>query len=141
MESDFKDGSHNSIESQEELRFLTLMENGIRQDRDNFYEMLLPFKSENPELPLNKDVAMQCLIHLKKRFMRSQYFQDYKNFMENIVSSGDVEAIPESENLRWYVLHHRVYHPRKNKLHIVFDCSTTYHGMSLNQCLLQRPDE
>jgi hypothetical protein len=144
MESDFKDSSHNSIESmsQEDLRFLALMKNGIRQDRDNFYEMPLPFKSENPKLPLNKDIAMQHLIHLKKRFMRSQeYFEDYKTFMENIVSSGDVEAIPESENPRWYVPHHGVYHPRKNKLRVVFDCSATYHGMSLNQCLLQGPDQ
>jgi hypothetical protein len=35
--------------------------------------------------------------------------------------------------------HHGVFHPRKNKLRVVFDCAARYHGSSLND-LLQGPN-
>lgn len=39
----------------------------------------------------------------------------------------------------WYIPHHRVYHPKKKKIRIVFDCTATYQT-SLNGQLLQGPD-
>ena len=41
----------------------------------------------------------------------------------------------------WYLPHHPVTHPMKpGKVRIVFDCAAKYHGISLNQQLLQSPD-
>ncbi|XP_034074694.1 uncharacterized protein LOC117547890 [Gymnodraco acuticeps] len=40
----------------------------------------------------------------------------------------------------WYIPHHGVYHPKKRKLRVVFDCGATYQGTSLNARLLQGPD-
>ena len=40
----------------------------------------------------------------------------------------------------WYLPHHYVLHPRKQKLRIVFDCAARYEGVSLNDCVLQGPD-
>lgn len=41
----------------------------------------------------------------------------------------------------WYLPHHGVYHPKKpEKIRVVFDCSATYGGVSLNSMLLQGPD-
>ena len=36
--------------------------------------------------------------------------------------------------------HHGVYHPRKGKLQVVFDCGAEFKGTSLNEQLLQGPN-
>lgn len=38
------------------------------------------------------------------------------------------------------VPHHRVYHPKKKKIRVVFDYSASFQGVSLNGQLLQGPD-
>ena len=41
----------------------------------------------------------------------------------------------------WYLPHHDVTHLMKlGKVRLVFDCTAKYHGISLNQQLLQGPD-
>jgi hypothetical protein len=52
---------------------------------------------------------------------------------------GTAETPPEDGKL-WYIPHHGVYHPKKNKIQVVFDASAEYGGESLNQHLLQGPD-
>lgn len=39
-----------------------------------------------------------------------------------------------------YIPHYGVYHPKKKKICIVFKCTATYRGVSLNDQLLQRPN-
>lgn len=39
-----------------------------------------------------------------------------------------------------YIPHHGVYHPRKSKLRVVFDCGAKYKGTSLIDHLLQGPN-
>jgi len=41
----------------------------------------------------------------------------------------------------WYNPHHGIYHPKKNNIRVVFDCTVTYQGFSLNNQLLQGPDQ
>ena len=51
------------------------------------------------------------------------------------------EELKTSPGKVWYLPHFEVYHPRKpDQIHVVFDCSATFHGQSLNQHLLQGPD-
>lgn len=45
-----------------------------------------------------------------------------------------------TEGKIWYIPYHGVYHPVKQKLRVVFDCGTSYQGMSLNHQLLQGPN-
>ena len=41
----------------------------------------------------------------------------------------------------WYIPHHGVYHPHKpGKIRVVFDCSATFKGLSLNSMLHKGPD-
>lgn len=40
----------------------------------------------------------------------------------------------------FYIPHHGVYHPKKRKLRVVFDCTASFQGRSLNGELLQGPD-
>ena len=65
--------------------------------------------------------------------------------MNNLIAKGYAERAPEknvkSVNRMWYIPHHGVYHPKKpGKIRIVFDCSATCEGKTLNQYLLSGPD-
>jgi len=46
----------------------------------------------------------------------------------------------ECKDRMWYIPHHGIYHPKKNNIRVVFDCTATYQGFSLNNQLLQGPD-
>lgn len=53
--------------SQEDRKFLEKAEDGICHGEDAHYEMPLPFKNENFQLPNNRPAAEQRLSGLKKR--------------------------------------------------------------------------
>ena len=148
MESDFSERSSNEQPiSQDNRRFMLKMEQGIPQREDGHYEMPLPFREEAPKLPNNKPLALHRLTKLKTRLERDeQYSRDYVSFMNDLISKGYAERIPEQESSKdngrvWYIPHHGVYHPKKpTKMRVVFDCSAKYRGESLNAHLLQGPD-
>ncbi len=65
--------------------------------------------------------------------------------MDNILEKGYAVRIPKEQLIRsdgrvWFIPHHGVYHTKKRKLRVVFDCAATYQGVSLNDQLLQGPD-
>ena len=117
----------------------------ITQKDDGHYEMPLPFKHERPKLPNNKICAKHRLNCLQKRLKKNEaYYKDYVNFMNNIISRGDAEKVPEEEidnSPAWFIPHHGVYHPQKpGKIRVVFDCSAKFQETSLNDHLLTGPD-
>lgn len=145
LQADFQDTQHgDKTVSQEDLKFIQIMEDSIHQGKDGHYIMPLPFKSEMPVMPNNKQVAAVRLGYLKKKFESNpKYFSDYKKFMQEIIDRGDVEVARElpKEGHTWYIPHHGVYHPRKpEKIRVVFDCSAKYRSSSLNNNLLTGPD-
>lgn len=146
LESDFNEhiADDNPV-SQEDLLFLSKVKNGIRQKEDGHYELPLPFKTDEPNLPDNKACAVHRLISLERRLRRNeQYCKDYVNFMNDIISRGDAEKVPQPEldnQPAWYIPHHGVYHPHKpGKIRVVFDCSARFQETSLNDHLLTGPD-
>ena len=63
-------------------------------------------------------------------------------FMEDIIRKGCAEPCktdPAPGHV-WYIPHHGVFHPKKKKIRVVFDCAGTYQGQNLNSRLLQGPD-
>lgn len=127
--------------SQDDLKFLSKLREGIKQDESGHYEMPLPFRDERPKLPDNKVCAVHRLKGLEKRLRKDKtYYNDYIKFMDDIISRGDAEKIPEEEldnSPAWYIPHHGVYHPHKpGKIRVVFDCSAKYQDTSLNDHLL-----
>ncbi|KAK3724031.1 hypothetical protein QZH41_007681 [Actinostola sp. cb2023] len=133
--------------SLQDQKFLKIVEEGIRQLPNGHYEMPLPFKTDSILFENNIEMALKRLTYLKKRFQRDEkYRQDYVAFMQAIIDAGHAErveedALPANDGKVWYIPHHGVYHPKKQeKIRVVFDCSATFKGESLNKQLLQGPD-
>ncbi|KAL7872267.1 hypothetical protein SRHO_G00072500 [Serrasalmus rhombeus] len=146
LESDFTEHiTDSNLVSQEDLLFLSKVKKGIKQKDDGHYELPLPFKTDEPNLPDNKQCAVHRLTSLERRLRRNeQYYKDYVQFMNDIIIRGDAEKVPQPElnNLpAWYIPHHGVYHPHKpGKICVVFDCSARFQETSLNDHLLTGPD-
>ena len=107
--------------------------------------MPLSFKeTEQPTLPCNKPTAIRRLTNL--RFIKEpKYFDDYSKFMSKLLVNNHAEKVPIDELDKpgkvWYLPHHGAYHPRKpDKIRVVFDGSTSYQGIVLNNLLLKGPD-
>ena len=145
LEKDFEETRDKSSlsHSVEDREFLSQVSSGFHRTEDGRVQMPLPLK-RGSTFPNNKQVAEQRLKSLRARLMKGgRYRDDYKNFMEMMLKKGYAEPVEDDggpEGRTWYLAHHGVYHPRKQKLRIVFDCSSEYQGISLNKYLLQGPD-
>ena len=51
-----------------------------------------------------------------------------------------ISSCKDDDGVKWYIPHHGVYHPKKYKTRVVFDCSVRFKGTSLNDHLLSGPD-
>ncbi|XP_042073472.1 uncharacterized protein LOC121813652 [Haplochromis burtoni] len=144
LERDFKENEINEkMVSQDDLRFLEKLEQGITQTEKGHYEMPLPFK-ERPQMPDNRQLAESRLNQLKRKLMRNEkYKRDYVTYMNDIIQRGDAEETDDNgpEGETWYIPHHGIYHPKKpERLRVVFDCSARHKGTCLNDHLLNGPD-
>ena len=131
--------------SVEDQKFLKILGDGIHKRENRHYEMPLPLRSEEVELPNNCSLALKRLFLLKEHFKRDpDYYKDYVKFMEKVIEDYAEKCkddAPGSIGRVNYVSHHGVYHPKKpDKIRVVFDCSARYAGTSLNQNLLQGLD-
>jgi hypothetical protein len=130
----------------EDVIFLKKTESSV-QYIDGHYTLPLPFRDSYITMPNNRSQAVKRANWQKKRMLRDEtYRNDYVTFMNNLLINGYAKKIPMDQlntdtGKVWYIPHHAVYHPMKpNKIRVVFDCSATYDGTSLNNCLLQGPD-
>lgn len=126
-------------------KFLSLMEKEVKFVNGK-YQLPLPLINQLP-FPNNKCQALARLKWIKKKLESNSIFkEDYLTFMNNLTTQGFAEMVPEQEvegepGHVWYIPHHGVYHPRKpGKIRVVFDCTATYKGVSLNGRLMQGPD-
>jgi hypothetical protein len=131
--------------SVEDKQFMNIVSDSAVLE-DGHYYLKLPFREPGVNMPNNRHSALQRAQQLLKRFNKDQtFFEEYKDFMQDVLIKGYAEVIPQDElqtksGKVWYIPHHGVYHPRKKKLRVVFDCASTFHGTSLNRELLQGPD-
>ena len=128
--------------SQEDLRFVQRMEDEIHRCSDGNLEMPLPFR-KRPTLPNNKRLASIRLKHLERKCNRNDEFKkQYVRFMNELIIKGYAERAPELEQSGStnYIPHHGVYHQKKGKLRVVFDCSAKFEDTCLNDHLLKGPD-
>ncbi len=131
--------------SKEDNQFMDLVSQSIKLI-DGHYCIDLPLKKKDMVLPNNRIVAEQRAVNLQRKFRKDSAFQaDYTAFMEDVIFKGYAEKVPVEELERhdgrvWYIPHHGVYHSKKKKIRVVFDCSASFQGVSLNGQLLQGPD-
>ena len=114
--------------------------------KDGHYMMRLPFRDENLTMPNNKTVAELRAMALRRKLMKNESFRsDYNKFMNAMFDKGHAEQVPDDQLSRsdgrvWYIPHHGVYHKKKHKIRVVFNCAASFQGTSLNLQLLQGPD-
>ena len=56
----------NSKQSVEDRQFMDTLETGIKRTSEGHLQMPLPFKSQNPTMPDNREVAVRRLMLLKR---------------------------------------------------------------------------
>jgi len=88
------------------------------------YEMAIPFKAR-PNFPDNKVIALKRLESLRKKLLiNPKILSDYKCGIDDILSKGfatklSPDDISRADGAVWYLPHHYVLHPRKQKLRTV----------------------
>ena len=98
------------------------------------YSIGLPLRNEKLQMPNNRCVAEQRIASLHRKLKKNPEFcEEYKAFMDNIISKGYAVQVPKHKL-------NGVYHPKKRKLRVVFDCTASFQGRTLNGELLQGPD-
>ena len=145
FELDFSENEKGTALSREDLKFFDTVERGIIHLEDLHYEMPLPFKHQDIQLPNNYAQAEKRLSSLRKRLKSDEkYYTDYCSFMSELISKRYARKVDEEvegqHGRTWYLPHHGIYHPQKRKVRVVFDCSATFEGHCLNDTLLQGPD-
>lgn len=102
-------------------------------------ESALPLKYEVP-FPFNESVVQRRLMSLMSKFQKDpEYHQKYSAIMQEMLDSNFAEIVPPDKasaiNRIWYIPHHGVQPP--DSLRVVFDCSSEFRGVSLNNRLLR----
>ena len=133
--------------SVEDKKALQIMEKTLKIV-DGHFQVALPWRNNPPYLPNNKIVAERRGLLLKKRLLRDdELLKKYRTTLNEYLEKGYAEKIPKEqldmENRPiWYLPHHPVTHPLKpEKVRVVYDCAASYGRTSLNQQLLQGPDQ
>ncbi|KAK2879287.1 hypothetical protein Q8A73_007303, partial [Channa argus] len=147
FKQDFPDaGQNEDLEmSKDDHQFLNMMSQSVKLV-DGHYSVCLPVRSQTLCMPNNRVVAEQRALNLRKRFTRDvKFYEEYVAYMDDVLKKGYAIKLNSAESKpvegrTWYLPHHGVRHPVKQKLRIVFDCGASFQGRSLNQQLLQGPD-
>lgn len=125
---DFPDaGQDEDIEmSKEDHQFISMVsQSAVLQDGQ--YNVCLPVKKKRLCMPNNRAVAEQRALNLRKRFLKdSKFYGEYVAFMDNMLQKGyamklEGDECEPTEGRTWYLPHHGVRHPTKQKLRVVFD--------------------
>ncbi|XP_074649001.1 uncharacterized protein LOC141904318 [Tubulanus polymorphus] len=147
MALDFPDhfGTEKQELSQLDKRFLKQVDKSINL-RDGHYTIKLPVVSENVCLPDNRCYAERRLNSLRRKLVSdAKLYDSYKLVIDTMLELGHAEPVPLYDvavsGKTWYLPHHAVLHAAKpGKVRVVFDGSSEFFGVSLNDCLLQGPD-
>ena len=129
--------------SQDDQKVINLWESQMTRV-GNKYELPIPFKDVEEEIPNNYPVVKAINDSLVKRLKRKGTFQAYDKKMRSLIEDGYVEIIePDPYNNPGrtnYIPHHDVYHPRKVEPRIVHNAKFKFKGKSLNDRCYQGPN-
>ena len=84
--------------SQEDRRFLEIMETKIHKNQLGNWEMPLPFCSSNIAMPNSRSLAVNRLNSLLRTFKKKPKIkEDYLQFMGNVFNRGHAVPVPQEE--------------------------------------------
>lgn len=113
---------------------------------DNRYQVTWPWREDNPDLPVNRDLALGRLKSVMCRMKdKVEVMETYDSIIKDQLNKGVIEKVDSSvsNNLIHYLPHHAVINPQKptTKLRIVYDASakSRKENKSLNECLYRGP--
>lgn len=117
------------------------------QFKSGRYEVSLPWRSNQTQLPSNLELARKRLQGLlKKLCQHHEVQQEYHAIIQEQLQLGIVEKISDrphqnSDSRIHYLPHHAIIRTDKQttKLRIVYDASARDKGPSLNDCLFSGP--
>lgn len=127
--------------SREDRQFFDMASQSARLV-EGHYSIALPLRNKDMKMPNSRKVAEQRALNLRRKFVKNPTFHaEYSAFMGGIIEKGYAVKVPSKDLSRddsrvWYLPHHRVYHPKKKTLRVVFDCGASYQGITLNDQLL-----
>ncbi|XP_071812124.1 uncharacterized protein [Apostichopus japonicus] len=136
-------GLYERQDSVQDSRARKVMESTMKKTEDGHYEMGLLWKNDNHDMPLNKAMAESRLESLKRRLSSNKDLHaKYTDVMEGYIKQGYAEPVVNKgiPGNVWYLPHHPVENPHKNKVRVVYDCAARFAGTSLNDQLLKGPD-
>ncbi|XP_053398138.1 uncharacterized protein LOC128556612 [Mercenaria mercenaria] len=130
--------------SQEENVALGKVKDTIEYTK-KMYEIGIPWKENNVELPNNYDMALTRLQNTEKRLDKNPtvskaYSEIIKSYEEKGYITKITESVPQNSQ-SWYLPHFPVIRPEKEttKVRIVFDASAKYQNVCLNDVVYAGP--
>ena len=127
----------------EDKSCLDQMETSL-QFENGHYEVAIPWKEKNTELPNNYSQAVNRLENTEKRLLKNpEIGESYSNTIKQYVEKDYIRKVEGAElcEAGWFLPHFPVIRPDKatTKTRIVFDASAKYEGISLNDKIHQGP--
>ncbi|PIK44569.1 hypothetical protein BSL78_18566 [Apostichopus japonicus] len=137
------DASIGEGDSVQDKRAKGILESTASLTSEGHYQIGLLWKDDYHFLPSNKPLAESRLRNIKRKLLRDNVMrQKYTETVEGYIAKGYAERVQgegKAGNV-WYLPHHPVVHPHKDKVRVVYDCAAKWRDTSLNSCLLKGPD-
>ena len=111
---------------------------------EGWYETILPWKPNHPDVPSNKENSLRRLQKLNRKLECDCLTKDYDDIIKEQLAEGVIEkAPPVSQPKEFYIPHKSVIRKsaETTKMRIVYDASlrATPNSPSLNNCLYPGP--
>ena len=133
--------------SKEDACAINIMEQSVKL-KSGHYEVALPWRNTQPNLPNNQPLAKHRLKLLRRRLLKDQeILLNYSSFIDDLLKNGHARRVPGDRldhpvGAVWYLPHQPVLNAKKpGKVSVVFDCAAKHRGTSLRDQQLQRPDQ
>lgn len=119
--------------------FLKILHDGQQKSESGHYVYPLAFNSKVSQLKMNYPSAMKRLTSLKHRLLKNPaLLAKYQDSMVEMESKGYSVPVNDLSKVKWILPHQPVI--GKDKVRVVYDASSCFQGLSLNDCLLPGPD-
>lgn len=135
--------------SVEEQTAMTKIAAGTRRmTEEQAFVSAMPWKSNAPCLPNNKQMALNRLYSLEKKLTKApELYDQYRKAIIEDVQKGYIREISAEQDetegscIKWYLPHWNVTHKKKpEKFRRVYDCSAVFENESLNRQLMKGPN-